>query len=246
MIEVNIFLLNKKRRKKKGKIKYIKDDDEEKKKSGRKKNDDFTKGMHNIFAGDNIIKKIKIIFLDYSQLFLNEVLNTYLDKTKIIYNDIFKKRSIKKEIIIKSLNHKVINRMTKKTELSLLNKSLKEIFSNDISVKYKTLPADFNKQIIEKILNEEKDNVNIMFAFNLTFREWIDIFTYKKDIQSIKNFYAEKIQNLPHLFVHVDTLLLKIYNSYNIKYLAYFIIYIYNYERWFLIKKERNYRVYQK
>ena len=93
---------------------------------------------------------------------------------------------------------------------------------------------------------EEKDNVNIMFVFNLTFREWIDIFTYKKDIQSITNFDAEKMQNLTQLFVHVEILLLKIYNGYNIKYLAYFIIYIYNYERWFLIKKDRKNREYQK
>lgn len=232
------FIEKKRRKKKKGKIKYIKDDDEEKK-LGRKKINDLTKGIHNKLSGDNIIKKIKINFLNYSQLFLNEVLNTYLDKRKIIYNDIFKEKKSKKEDIIKSLNDKIINKMTKKAELSLLDKSLKEIFSNDISAKYKTLPANFNKQIIEKIMIEEKDNVNIMFVFNLTFREWIDIFTYKKDIQSITNFDAEKMQNLTQLFVHVEILLLKIYNGYNIKYLAYFIIYIYNYERWFLIKKDR-------
>ena len=219
-----IMFLKKKRRKKKGKIKYIEDDDESTK-VGRKKKDDFTKRKHNIFSGDNIIRKIKIKFFEYMRIFLNKVLNSYYVK-------------FKKDDIIKSLSFQYINIMKKELELSLLNKTLKEIFSNEISRKYKALPRDYNKQIIDTILYEEKDNINIIFAFNLTFREWIDIFTYKKDIQSIKNFDSEKMKELPKLIDYVDKLLLDMYNKYyyNRNYLIYFIFYIYNYERWFAVK----------
>ena len=220
-----IMFLKKKRRKKKGKIKYIEDDDDESTKVGRKKKDDFTKRKHNIFSADNIIRKIKIKFFEYMRIFLNKVLNSYYVK-------------FKKDDIIKSLNFQYINIMKKELELSLLNKTLKEIFSNEISRKYKALPRDYNKQIIDTILYEEKDNINIIFAFNLTFREWIDIFTYKKDIQSIKNFDPEKMKELPKLIDYVDKLLLDMYNKYyyNRNYLIYFIFYIYNYERWFAVK----------
>ena len=226
----SIFFLNKKRKRKKGKIKYIVDD-EEKKKLGRKKLDDFTKGRHTIFSGDNIIKKIKIKFFEYMNLFLNKVLNSlYLNNSRNIPN---------KKNLIKSLNYKMINTMKKETELSLLSKTLKEIFSNDISSKFKCLPPNYNKKLIDKILIEEKDNKNIMFAFNLTFREWIDIFTHKKEIETIKNFDINKMKELTKLFDHVDGLLLEIYKNYNTNYLVALIIYIYNYERWFYIKKGR-------
>ena len=73
--------------------------------------------------------------------------------------------------------------------------SLKEFFSREISKKYSTKEkkSDHNKIIIDNLINdimaqkEEniKDNINyktIMFIFNITFEDFIDIYTYKKSL----------------------------------------------------------------
>ena len=139
------------------------------------------------------------------------------------------------------MDYKYVNRIKKDFELSLLDKSLKEVFSLDISSKYSRLQNDSNKIIIGRILIDEKDNDIIMFA---PLREWIDVFIYKKelkDITKINNLSLEKINQLSSLFDRVDNLLLDIYQKdCNKNYLSHFISLMYNYERWFYIKRGRS------
>ena len=95
--------------------------------------------------------------------------------------------------------------------------------------------------MIDLILNDERDNVNIMFAFNLTFGEWIDIFTYKRKLESFENLNEVNIKELEDKFVKVEKLINEIYQkNYNKNYLSYFISYTFNYKRWFIMKKGRN------
>lgn len=240
-------LYGKKRRRKKGKIKD--DDTKELKKAGRKRRDDFSKRKHDKNSADNIIKKIKLKFFDYSLIFINNTLNSNLDKKKILeYYKIIKKDiridstlDVEPINLIKIIDYKYIDKLKKETDLSLLETPLKDIFSNDISPKYSTLLRDSNKKIIERILEQQKDNANIMFAFNLTFGEWIDVFTYKKDLKSIKNYDEEKMKDLNNKFIKLDKLILEIYEKNRMNnYLSYFISYVFNYKRWFFIKKGRN------
>lgn len=241
----NNSLLGKKKRRKKGKIKFS--DNIESQKIGRKKQDDFSRRKHDRNAADNIIKKIKLKFIEYSLKFLNNVLNSYLNKSKLIeYNNLLRQaRKYKddedKENLIKILDYKFIDKIKKETDLSLLEMSLKDLFSKNISPKYSTLSPDSNKKLIEKIVKEEKDNVNIIFALNLTFGEWIDIFTYKKKLNSIQNFDEEKMKGLNDKFYMVEHLIKEIYDKqYGHNYLSYFLSYVYNYKRWFILKKGRN------
>ena len=243
-IEKDLSFIGKKRRK--SKIKYN-DIYESNKKRGRKKLNDYTKRRHSKNSPDNIIKKIKSKFLEYSLIFINKVLNSNLNKKNISYYNYLLRKKQKEddfESLIKSLDYKYVNRIKRDSEISLLNKSLKEIFSQDISSKYSKLPIDSNKIIIERIVIDEKDNDIIMFALNLTLREWIDVFIYKKelkDIAKINNLSEEKINQLSSLFDRVDNLLLDIYHKdCNKNYLSHFISLMYNYERWFFIKKGRS------
>ena len=240
-----------KKRKKTGKIKfnndnkYEKPDDGEERKRGRKKADDYySKSIHNIYSSDNINKKIKTNLLEFALIFLNTILNLFLDEKKLKnYTKNYLKNRKKKDSydLIKNLDYTFIKNINKTKEISLLSTPLKDIFSNNISRKYKTYHSNLNKQIINQIIKEESNNPIIMKAFNLTFREWIDIFTYKKDLKTIIEFEEETAENLDGKFDYIDKLILDIYEKYqDTKYLFYFISYIYNYERWFLIKKERN------
>ena len=243
-IEKDLSFIGKKRRK--NKIKYN-DIFENNKKPGRKKLNDYTKRRHSKNSSDNIIKKIKSKFLEYSLKFINKVLNSNLNKKNITYYNYLlrkKKKEDNFENLIKALDYKYVNRIKKDSELSLLDKSLKEVFSQDISSKYSRLQNDSNKTIIERIVIDEKDNDIIMFALNLTLREWIDVFIYKKelkDITKINNLSLEKINQLSSLFDRVDNLLLDIYQKdCNKNYLSHFISLMYNYERWFYIKRGRS------
>lgn len=243
-LEKDLSFTGKKRRR--GKIKYN-ENFESNKKPGRKKLNDYTKRRHSKNSSDNIIKKIKSKFLEYSLKFINKVLNSNLNKKNITYYNYLlrkKKKEDNFENLIKALDYKYVNRIKRDSELSLLDKSLKEVFSQDISSKYSRLQNDSNKTIIERILIDEKDNDIIMFALNLTLREWIDVFIYKKelkDITKINNLSLEKINQLSSLFDRVDNLLLDIFQKdYNKNYLSHFISLMYNYERWFFIKRGRS------
>ena len=242
---MNDIALSGKKRRRRRKEKIILDDDKVFQKVGRKKQDDFTKRKHDKNSADNIIKKLKLKFFEYSLKFLNNILNAYLDKTKIIEYTRFLRKDIKIEDetqnLIKFLDYKFVDKIKKETDLQLLKSPLKDIFSNDISPKYSTLSRDSNKKMIERILEEQKDNLNIMFAFNLTFEEWIEIFTFKKELKSFIILDKDKMKDLNDKFIKLDKLILEIYEkNYTNNYLSYFISYAFNYKRWFIMKRGRN------
>ena len=127
--------------------------------------------------------------------------------------------------------------MKKESILELL--SLKDLLSKNISTKYSTLSQDFNKKIIDEILLKEKDNEIISFVFNMTFGEWFDIFTFKKEIGDVKVIDEDSIKLIIQQFERVDKLLTGIYDSHDKNYFPIFAYLIYNYERWFFIKQSR-------
>ena len=136
---------------------------------GRKRKDGIEKGKHNKYSPDNIIKKIKTIFFKYIIIYINLIKEKHAQKYKENFE--FKKLSYEN----------YINNLKKDKEILLLNKPLKDFVSLEISSKH-GLNFDFNRQKMEKILEEEKDNQKLKFLLNMTFDEWIDIFTFKKKV----------------------------------------------------------------
>jgi hypothetical protein len=123
--------------------------------------------------------------------------------------------------------------------------SLSDIFSLDVSSKYSSKKEDYNKVLISGILEKEievEDFDTIMFLFKITLNDWIDLFTYKTDIFTLinehnaSNVNYNKIQNN---FIGVNHLLNKISEKYDCKYYTLFLLYIFNFQRWFYIKRGR-------
>ena len=197
-------------------------------KRGRKTNKTKNVSIHDKMVPDNIIKKIKAKIFEYPIVFLNNILNNNKEEDKLF-----------------KLNYKFINKLNRKQDLKYLDMSLKELFSKEISPKYikEKRQEDSNKIYISKILNNQKDNT-ILFVFNMTFRDWLDLFTLKKSINDIiikydyldKNIDCERIQKSLY---GVDNLLKKIMNDNDKEYLTMYIFFLYNYERWFYNKKGR-------
>ena len=129
---------------------------------GRKRAVDINERAHNKKRPDNIIKKIKNYFIEYLINFVNAIIR-------------------EKENRLKMLDHKkYINKLKREEDLKFLKMIVKDCLSQDISPKYIKLNSNYNKIRISKILNEQKDNEVIKFVFNMTIKDWIELFTLKK------------------------------------------------------------------
>lgn len=201
-------------------------------KRGRKKGNDLEKRKHNKFSSDNVIKKIK------ANLFKNMIL---------FCNNILKSANI--NITLKNINYNIINNINKKNELKQFEMALKELISEEISPKYNSYNADYNKKKIIEILKERKDNKVLNFIFNMTFRQWIDIFILKQNIRDYKNEeylsvldegnYKEIENQMPK----VSETLINVLEKNGIEYLSFYIFYLYNYEKWFISKRNRRKKI---
>lgn len=228
-----------------------KKNDKIKKKRGRKCKEDSGKEVHTKMSSDNIIKKIKCKIMDYLVIFMNNILDRKISDLKLY-----------------KIDYKYKDQINKKIDLDLLEKSLKDLLSMNITSKVKRHDKNFNEVLIEQILEQIKkeksmEYINtIIFVLNMKFRDWISLFTFKKNIYDLikenddKNINSKKIHNnlvsssincdkIEKSLIGADVLLNQILLKNDSQYLSSFIFHLYNYERWFYIifgrnKKEKN------
>ena len=106
---------------------------------------------------------------------------------------------------------------------------LKDLISLNISEKYRSNKnKDANKETIESILQQENEESPIIKILNMTFEEWINIFTLKKNC----DYYFE--------YNGLQSVLEKISGIEENNYFSRFVFYLYNYKRWFLNKRGRS------
>ena len=200
----------------------------ERSKRGRKaKNINNLSKEHDKYSADNIIKKIKSKLFEYSRTFLNKMLEKYNDNGKSVLMQLDYK--------------KYIDRLNREQDLIFLNMPLKDLFSNDISFKCQLKKEekikDYNRKKIEEILKNEIDNT-ILFALNMTFIDWFDIFTFKTNLNDVihkynieKNSYVD-LEKIDKNLIKVDELLKNKLKN-NLDEFSLFVFYLYNYELWF-------------
>ena len=106
---------------------------------------------------------------------------------------------------------------------------VEDFASLDISEKYcSKANKEYNKNIIKDILEKEKDNTIIInFLRNMTFNDLIDILLFKKTFKDCIEFDG-----------FLEELLTKA-NESDREYFSKFILFCYNYKRWFLNKTGR-------
>lgn len=188
---------------------------------GRKRQIDNSEREHNKYKPDNIIKKIKGIFFSNVISFFNEYVNEYKTNKNFSLN-------------LSKLNYgEYVNNLKKEDELKSYEKKIRELICLNISSKCKNkIIKQINNQILLDIfLKKEGDNEQINYLLDMSFGEWIDIFTLKKDIK-----YKFKFNGL-------QKTLEKIWEDFKNdggKYFSIFIFFLFNYKRWFISKKGRN------
>ena len=213
-------------------IDNIENKESNKNKRGRvKTNFEIFRKEHNKMDPDNIIKKIKAKLFEYSLEFMNKLLRDGVDDDN-------------KAQLLK-LDYKSINQLKRDNELSLIKTPLKDFFSSNISPKYKLKNKDFNKRLIERIINKQyyvNDYNTIKFVLDLTFGDWLELFTYKKNVRDLiksDDDYNVDFKKIEDSLIGVNVLLNEKVKEFDLHYFSNFIFYIYNYERWFYIKKPR-------
>ena len=222
------------------------DEKKEKKNRGRMKKNEINNlnCRHSKKADDNIIKKMNTFFINSVKKWLN---NSFIDE-----NGNFLKNN-KKFLKVCSLT---ISNNLKKSEITKLMKmTIKEIFSNEISIKYKIIQKDYNKNLIEEIFKENKQHfvksildLTFIVAFNI-FNGQITINEFKKLFQG-KNLDENKYDEFYNNFEKIDCFLKKIYfqekekvkeTETSIKdYIERIGLLSVNYEKWFERKFNRN------
>ena len=169
---------NEKKKKKNRKYSNTKKEEKEKKtlikkKRGRRRKSEFS-GIHNKFSDDNLRRKCKHILINELQIFIN-------NKIKEIYNNKIGEGLFIKQLF--SMNQKQKSNANILFNRQFLNKTLKDIFSEKLSTRYTIIPLDYNKLLIESLINEPDDEKRNFFQnlFNITF------------IQSLRHFRGSEI-----------------------------------------------------
>ena len=208
-------------RKRKKSLNLITNKERLKYRKGRKERTDCSQRYHNKNTPDNIIKKIKAKLFENILQFINNILNT---------NNI----NVKKKIL-KDIDYRYINRLKKDFDLGLLDTTIKDLLSLDVSRKFKS-GIDFNRKKIEDLMEQKNENEFLMFAFNMKFREWLDLFTLKKDFQDFSEMFSKELDiNMPRVDDMLNDIINK--NKDDNNYIISFIFYLYNYENWFIMKR---------
>ena len=104
---------------------------------------------------------------------IKSITNFFNNKIKEVYKD----SEVKSLWGLKKLNQSQIANSNIEYNRLFFEKSLKDIFSDNITTKWKTEERDHNKKLIEKLLNEENKEKKIIFEKILNYK-FIDIVKY--------------------------------------------------------------------
>ena len=176
-------------------------------------------GSHNKFSDDNVRRKCKHIILKSTLEFINEMIRIKYDNN--IGNGILKKQLL-------TINQKQKADATVQFNKDFLNKTLKDIFSENISSRFTIYPFNHNEKLINELMNNEDEEKRQYFnnLFNLTFTQCLRHFRkteYIEELQGLKgiDYVKQKYENEPD---YLDTL----------------NFYIFNYEEITINKRHRN------
>ena len=218
-------------------------------KLGRKTKNDYSIRSHNKYAPDNITNKIKNILKKYLIIFVNNVINSVYKKEQII--KILNKLNLpihNPNSVIKDIDHKSIaNKKKKSDNLKLLDYKVKEFLSQNISCRYKNINKleNYNTIIIQSLLDDNKNegNKNLFnFIFNgIKIEDWLNIFTHQKELSDFPSFNSLGIKSkkiIEKSLVRIEDYFEELLDEGDI-YFYCFILLIYNFKRYYLIKQGR-------
>ena len=145
----------------------------------RKGKGDNKKGKHNRFSDDILRRKCKHIILKFLFIFINETIKT-------VYNNNIGNGYFIKQLL--TLNKKQKSNASIKYNQEFLYKSLRDIFSDDISSKYTNYNLEHNKLLIEELISEKNEEKRKYFQnlFSLNFLQCLKHFRGQESIKELE------------------------------------------------------------
>ena len=151
----------------------------DKKKCGRKRKNENNTTEHNKFSDDNVRRRVKHLCFKYLLLFIN-------NQIKKIYNNKIGQGIFQKQL--KTLNQSQISNAKITFNQQLLEKDLGEIFSDKVTGKLTNIQSEHNKDLIQKLINEEDMEKRIYFQnlFKLKLKDCFEHFCGNKVIDELE------------------------------------------------------------
>ena len=159
-------------------IKISSEQNKDQLKFGRKRARSGLERKHNKFTDDNLRRKCKHIVLSSIMDFINE-------KLYILYKgNLGQGINIKKLL---TLNYNQKSNVIVQYNKDFLNKTLGDIFSEDISSRFTNFPKEHNKNLIEILRKESDESKRNYFnkLFNLTFLQSLEHFRGSETINEL-------------------------------------------------------------
>ena len=141
--------------------------------------------IHNKYSLDNLITKLKYKLTNIILHFINRKIDDYYGKNNI------------EQYHLKKLNSYRICSMNSRLNKKLLQTTIGDYLSIDISYKYKCTTPYHNKNLIVRLINEDKEKKNFYIIFNKTFLECLEHFRGTKNInglEGLENEYSNMIE----------------------------------------------------
>ena len=110
------------------------------------------------------------------------------DRIKDIYDGNIGKGIYQKQLI--SLNKSRQSDTTIKFNRNMLDKTLGEIFSEEVNTRYSNYPKNFNHNLIKRLLNEKDEKKRVFFQklFKIKFLQCIEAFNGDDNCKDLKGF----------------------------------------------------------
>ena len=147
---------------------------------GRKKKNSGQIGKHNKYSGDNLIRKCKGILLNALYLLINNIIEENY-QSEPNYDKKTKK-------LLKINQNQIINSDVQYNQ-NFLDKKLKDIFSDNVTLRCSRYNIDHNEKLIKSLLDEKDEKKKKLFCklFDLTFLDCLKHFRGTKTIKELKN-----------------------------------------------------------
>lgn len=127
------------------------------------------KGKHTKFIDGNKLRKAKVII--FQAIF--QIINLFLKR-------------IDKNKQIKRLKNEQTKELGIEYNRRLLKTKIKDIFSKDISSKYKNVNSDYNEKIITSIYDKKEENIEVIKFLEKTLEECLQDFKDEKNENELK------------------------------------------------------------
>ena len=170
------------------------------------------RSQHDTFSDDSLIREVKHRVIEYLKSFINAKISEKYNKN--IGQGVFIKKLL-------GMNQKIKKDSSVDFNKDLLNKSLGDIFSENISTRLTNYPLDHNKSLIQSLVNEKNNDIRNYFLnlFKLTFLDALKHFrgtdtteelnglTGMDSIREDYNNNPDFLQNLEYYIFNYETII---------------------------------------